>query len=221
MEIEEFEEVTEFEEIEELDDENAVLMGSRPGGDVLEGRPFGLRRTEQSADYTVDATRLRESGYPTDNFDDVSDVETAHQGLQYVGEQLRAGRRALGWGLADLASKTKISVAQLKLIEAGREEELPGRVFVRGFVRCCARALELEGDELVDHLADPTPMPRAVTAAEKLSQGHAMVDRWTASMPALKQGSFAVYASVALLVTFVTLFAFASDFLSTAAVQSL
>ncbi len=223
IEIEEFEELEELEDFEELEDKDAIFLRTRPGEDILSNRPFGLRRTEQSADYRVDVASLHESRGDDDDGPASVGAEgaSACEGLPYIGQQLRAGRRALGWGLADLADRTKISVAQLKLMEEGREQELPGRVFVRGFVRCCARALELDADDLVERLADPAPAPRAATAGEKLRQGHALVGQWTASVPRLRQGSFALYASMALLVLFVTLFALVSDFLSTASVQSL
>ena len=145
----------------------------------------------------------------------------ADEGLRGVGQHLRSRRRDLGWGLADLAAKTKISMETLKWIEAGREDDLPDRVFVRGFVRCCARAMELDGDDLVEMLADPLPAPKPLTAGQKLRRAPASVGRWTASVPTVKQGSFAVYLSLALLVVFVTLFALVSDFLSKGTMHAL
>ncbi len=223
IEIEEFEEIEEIEEFDELTDEDAIFLRAGPAEDVLADRPFGLRRAEVSADYTVGVSSHFDARACEEDVDmgGVDHVAPVDEGLPYIGAQLRVQRRALGWGLADLASETKISVAQLKLIEEGREEGLPGRVFVRGFVRCCARVLDLDGDRLVEHLADPVPAPGPVRAPKTFRRRQDSVGRWTASVPKVRQTSFAVYASMALLVLFVTLFALASDFLSTASVQSL
>jgi hypothetical protein len=51
--------------------------------------------------------------------------------------------------LDQLAAVTKIPRPQLELLEADRYEELPGMVFVKGFLRCCARALELDPDTVL------------------------------------------------------------------------
>ena len=51
--------------------------------------------------------------------------------------------------LDQLAAETKIPRPQLELIEADRYDELPGMVFVKGFLRCCARALELDPDVVI------------------------------------------------------------------------
>ena len=61
IEIEEFEELEELEDFEELEDKDAIFLRTRPGEDILSNRPFGLRRTEQSADYRVDVASLHES----------------------------------------------------------------------------------------------------------------------------------------------------------------
>jgi hypothetical protein len=51
--------------------------------------------------------------------------------------------------LDQLAAATKIPRPQLELLEADRFEELPGMVFTKGFLRCCARALELDADTVM------------------------------------------------------------------------
>jgi cytoskeleton protein RodZ len=51
--------------------------------------------------------------------------------------------------LDQLAAATKIPRPQLELLEADRYEELPGMVFAKGFLRCCARAMELDPDTVL------------------------------------------------------------------------
>ncbi len=69
--------------------------------------------------------------------------------LAAVGERLRQAREAAGRSLEDIEAVTRIRVAYLEAIDAGLRAELPGDVFVKGFVRAYANAVGLEGDLLV------------------------------------------------------------------------
>ncbi|MCA9684372.1 MAG: helix-turn-helix domain-containing protein [Myxococcales bacterium] len=62
------------------------------------------------------------------------------------GAYIRVHRKRRGVSLDQLAVTTKIPRRQLELLEDDRLEELPGMVFTKGFLRCCARALELDPD---------------------------------------------------------------------------
>jgi transcriptional regulator with XRE-family HTH domain len=70
-------------------------------------------------------------------------------GYDSPGPYIKAQRRRRGMSLEQLAATTKIPRAQLELIEADRYEELPGMVFAKGFLRCCARSLELDPDTVL------------------------------------------------------------------------
>ena len=48
-----------------------------------------------------------------------------------------------------LAMATKIPRSSLALLEEDRFDELPGMVFAKGFLRCCARTLGLEEDTVL------------------------------------------------------------------------
>ena len=78
----------------------------------------------------------------------ISDVDTASSPLASEsdgpGHMLRQARAAQGVSLEELAIRTKISRAQLEKIERQEFEKLAGPVFVKGFLRCCARALQLD-----------------------------------------------------------------------------
>ena len=78
-----------------------------------------------------------------------------------LGERIRSYRTDAGVEVADLAIRTRIGARYLQFLEDGKLEDLPGPVFVKGFIRSvCA---ELGRDplplmELVDqiHFEEPT-----------------------------------------------------------------
>jgi cytoskeleton protein RodZ len=68
------------------------------------------------------------------------------------GATLAAARAATGLSIAEVAEQMRISPRQVEAIESDRYAELPGAVFVRGFVRNYARLLKL----------DPVPLLHAL-----------------------------------------------------------
>ena len=60
------------------------------------------------------------------------------------GAALAAARVAQGLSLEDVARQLKLSVAQIKSIEADDHSRLPSPVFVRGFIRTYARVVKLD-----------------------------------------------------------------------------
>jgi cytoskeletal protein RodZ len=84
-----------------------------------------------------------------------------------VGRALREARERLGIDLDELASRTRIPARTLRLLEAEAWDLLPAEVFVRGFVRACARELELDpgdttarlGAGLAERRRRPAPPP--------------------------------------------------------------
>lgn len=71
-----------------------------------------------------------------------------------AGSYIRAHRKRQGLSLDQLAVATKIPRRQLELLEEDRHDELPGMVFIKGFLRCCARSLELDPDTVQGLLYD-------------------------------------------------------------------
>jgi cytoskeleton protein RodZ len=71
------------------------------------------------------------------------------------GATLASAREANGLSIAEVAEQMRISPRQVEAIEADRYGELPGAVFVRGFVRNYARLLKL----------DPVPLLHALEPA--------------------------------------------------------
>lgn len=65
----------------------------------------------------------------------------------FTGEMLKKAREAKGLSIVEISDRTKISKAVLAALEEERYEDMPNaRVYVRGFIRCVARELDLEPD---------------------------------------------------------------------------
>jgi len=79
--------------------------------------------------------------------------------MESLGTYLRSERARRGMDIAEVAERTKVPIASLELIEADRFDELPGEVFVRGFVRAYARHLDLDAELALERLDRPAPSP--------------------------------------------------------------
>jgi len=67
-----------------------------------------------------------------------------------IGELLRQEREKQGLTLDDVHYKTKISKNNLRFLENGNFEDLPHRVYTKGFIKNYALFLGLDAQELVD-----------------------------------------------------------------------
>ena len=76
-----------------------------------------------------------------------------------VGRRLQQAREARGLSLAQVASRTKIPLRQLSLLEAEDYGRLPQGIFVRGFLRASADVVGLDPDELIRQFQDETGPP--------------------------------------------------------------
>ena len=89
-----------------------------------------------------------------------------------VGEDLRAARERLGWGLKACADGLRIRLEYLQALEDGQFGSLPAPAYAAGFLRSYGKALGLDADELVrrfkleaaqggarTNLAFPVPAP--------------------------------------------------------------
>lgn len=65
------------------------------------------------------------------------------------GTVLRKAREARGMSARELATITRIAPRLVHSLEEDRFEDLPAEVFVRGFLRNCARELSLDVDTLI------------------------------------------------------------------------
>jgi cytoskeleton protein RodZ len=92
------------------------------------------------------------------------------------GRALAEARVARNLTVAEVAQQLKLSATQVEALEADAYEQLPGPVFVRGFVRNYARLLELDGEALaakveLPHVSSPAsaaiPLSRNIPFPEK------------------------------------------------------
>ena len=70
-------------------------------------------------------------------------------GVETPGGLLRKSRQNKGLSIKELAAVTRISPKFIQCLEEDRYDQFPGEVFVRGFLRNCARELSIEPDEII------------------------------------------------------------------------
>jgi len=106
-----------------------------------------------------------------------------------AGAELRAAREAAGLTIDAVAQQLKLAPRQVQALEGDDFERLPGRTFVRGFVRNYARYVGLDPDDVVSLLpgADVapslqrptiTPSGRAMGQLPADAQPHRTWTRW-------------------------------------------
>jgi len=72
--------------------------------------------------------------------------------LPTPGSYIRDQRLRCGLSVEQLAVATKIPASSLRLLEDDQFDALPGPVFVKGFLRCCTRALGLPSETVMELL---------------------------------------------------------------------
>lgn len=74
---------------------------------------------------------------------------TLEQEYQTVGQRLLTQRQLIGLKKEDIAQKLKLSLRQIDALEQDRYHELPGGIFIRGFVKSYAHLLGLDPEPLL------------------------------------------------------------------------
>src|SRR5690554_5054530 len=69
--------------------------------------------------------------------------------MNSIGQYLRAERERRHVSIEELAQTTRIPIRILHQLEGDRFEELPGDVFIRGFLRSYARALGMDDSAIL------------------------------------------------------------------------
>lgn len=77
------------------------------------------------------------------------------------GRRLSEARQAQNLAAADVARQLKLSVWQVEALEEGRYQQLPGPIFVRGFIRNYARLVKIDPEELLRAAGDSLPQAAA------------------------------------------------------------
>ena len=76
-----------------------------------------------------------------------------------VGRQLENARKALQISVSDMAQRLRLGEKQVLALETGDLAALPGKTFVRGFVRNYARAAQIDPDPLMSLLDSANELP--------------------------------------------------------------
>ncbi len=76
-----------------------------------------------------------------------------------AGTRLRNARNAAGLSIDAVAQQLKLAPRQVRALEEDDFPQLPGRTFIRGFVRNYARLLRLDADALLASLPEPALAP--------------------------------------------------------------
>lgn len=95
--------------------------------------------------------------------------------IDTVGSTLRRQRESRRMGIVEVSRATRIPVATLEAIEHDHFDDLPGEVFVRGFLRSYAQVVGLVPEEIVARysssrrvaIVTPLPVASPVTAARE------------------------------------------------------
>ena len=69
--------------------------------------------------------------------------------MKELGAILKAAREKKGVSLEDIQMITKIRLKHLEALEAGDFAQLPGEVYVKGFLANFAKTVGLDGDEII------------------------------------------------------------------------
>lgn len=91
--------------------------------------------------------------------DDAEDVHAPAE--PPYGVELKAARERMGVRPADVAASLHLEESVVRAIEAGRQDELPARVYVRGYVRAYANLLGLDPDRLAVNFDSSQEAPEA------------------------------------------------------------
>jgi len=90
--------------------------------------------------------------------------------MDSVGQVLRQRREAKNMSIEEIARATRVPMSSVERIESDQFDELPGEVFVRGFLKSYAKAVALDPDEILARytasrrIAWVTPLPIATTS---------------------------------------------------------
>jgi len=76
-----------------------------------------------------------------------------------AGALLRSAREAAGMSIDAVAQQLKLAPRQVKALEEGDYTHLPGRTFIRGFMRNYARLVRLDPEAVLGALPVPTVAP--------------------------------------------------------------
>jgi cytoskeletal protein RodZ len=90
--------------------------------------------------------------------------------LTELGSRLKDARKAKGLSLDDLQNMTKIQKRYLKGIEEGNYDIIPGKFYVRAFIKQYAETVGLESDQIFDEFKSEVPTTHNEELTEQISR---------------------------------------------------
>jgi len=115
----------------------------------------------------VESGRLRVVGSPEPREEPANQADSEVSEAPSPGRYIREQRQRRGMSVEQLAAATKIPRSSIVLLEDDRHQDLPGLVFAKGFLRCCARALEVDGDAVMELLYERERIALGVRRRDK------------------------------------------------------
>jgi len=103
-----------------------------------------------------------------------SENESKQSSSQHTpGQRLRAARDMLGWSQSDVATKLRLSVQTIKDIEQDDYSHMSALIYVRGYLRSYARAMNQPADEIIGlfdalKIEEPNPYERLLRTENAL-----------------------------------------------------
>lgn len=128
-----------------------------------------------------------------------------------LGRRLKEAREAKGMSLSDVQETTKIQKRYLEGIEEGAYDIMPGKFYVRAFIKQYAEAVGLNAEELFEEFKDEVPSSKedevplrptgAAAAAEKKTRVDASKpiresSKWLDYLPKILVGAFVLGALI-------------------------
>lgn len=106
--------------------------------------------------------------------------------MEEIGSRLRAAREAKGISLEVAEDETKIRRRYLEALENGRADDIPGEVYLKGFLRTYGNFLGLDGPGLVEEYKaakEPPQESLPQTAGEPQAEGGQPVEKGPVEQP--------------------------------------
>ncbi|SER12507.1 cytoskeleton protein RodZ [Nitrosomonas sp. Nm51] len=122
------------------------------------GRDTGVTDNMQTNALSVESESEISHFLKTESHSDTPDNQVLNSAsvVHGVGHMLRNARVSRNMSMEDVSRQLRISVQQVEAIEKESFDVLPGRTFVRGFVRNYANLMQLDSDAIVQLLPGPT-----------------------------------------------------------------
>lgn len=90
--------------------------------------------------------------------------------LKSIGQVLKEKREELSFSLEHISEISRISLSSLRNIEEGNLKDLPGLVFVRGFIRNYSKLLGIDSDGMVKKLNQSFSEPDTLSSQKEDGQ---------------------------------------------------